>query len=91
MNGFLTGITPFAGPRRAQFGQLYIGGSDHNNFFGKIACARAYEGSCPDFTGGGQSWPFQPTFTLTPIQPLDVIGYPSAQFGAQYLEHHLPE
>jgi len=47
INGIVVGVTPFAGPRQAQQGGLFIGGSDHSNFAGKIAQVRAWEGNVP--------------------------------------------
>lgn len=44
VNGIVCGKTAFAGPRRSQFGQLMIGGSEHSNFVGRIAQVRAWEG-----------------------------------------------
>ncbi len=46
-NGVLVGYTAFAGPRQAQLGQLFLAGSDHQNFMGSIAQIRAWEGSNP--------------------------------------------
>lgn len=45
VNGIICGITAFTGPRRcnAGFGELYIGGSDHSNFHGRISQVRAWE------------------------------------------------
>lgn len=50
-NGVPVGKTRFIGPRRTAGqqggGRLLIGGSDHNNFVGRIAQVRGYEGSNP--------------------------------------------
>lgn len=59
-NGVPVGKKAFAGPRR-EFGAqggggpLYIGGSDHQNFLGRLAQVRGYEGSNPreDPSGNG--------------------------------------
>jgi hypothetical protein len=58
-NGVPVGKTPFAGPRRTPGpggggGRLLIGGSDHNNFDGRIAQVRGYEDTNPreNFPGG---------------------------------------
>jgi hypothetical protein len=59
-NGVPVGRTPFAGPRRTPGpagggGHLFIGGSDHNNFIGRIAQVRGYEGLDPlEDTGGNR-------------------------------------
>lgn len=57
-DGVPVGKTTFTGPRRTPGpggggSQLLIGGSDHNNFDGRIAQVRGYEGSNPreDLTG----------------------------------------
>ncbi len=60
-NGVPVGRTLFTGPRRTPGqrgggGGLFIGGSDHSNFVGRIAQVRAYEGSNPRRDNGrGQS------------------------------------
>lgn len=51
-NGVPVGKTAFAGPRRSPSplqggGRLMVGGSDHNNFVGRIAQVHGYEGSNP--------------------------------------------
>lgn len=55
-DGVPVGRTLFNGPRRTPGilgggGRLYIGGSNHNNFIGRIAQVRGYEGSNPRETG----------------------------------------
>lgn len=57
-NGVPVGKTAFAGPRQSPSpghggNRLLIGGSDHNNFIGRIAQVRGYENSNPleDATG----------------------------------------
>jgi hypothetical protein len=51
-NGVPVGRTKWAGPRRTPGpggggGRLYVGGSNHNNFVGRIAQVRGYEESNP--------------------------------------------
>ncbi|MDQ3106306.1 MAG: LamG domain-containing protein [Actinomycetota bacterium] len=47
LDGIVSGLKAFAGPRRAGLGQLYVGGSDHQNFVGSIAQIRGFEDSFP--------------------------------------------
>lgn len=60
-NGVPVGRTSFDGPRRSPgprggAGPLYIGGSSHSNFIGRIAQVRGYEGRNPQQDNGrGQS------------------------------------
>ena len=63
-DGVPVGKTAFIGPRRTPGpggggGQLLIGGSDHNNFDGRIAQVRGYEGTNPreDPTGADKDRP----------------------------------
>lgn len=54
INGVPVGKWPFAGPRRAQQGTLFIGGSDHSNFDGgRLAQVRGFEDSLPIQAGLG--------------------------------------
>lgn len=51
-DGVPVGLTPFTGPRMPGgddngAGKLFIGGSDHNNFQGRIAQVRGFENSNP--------------------------------------------
>jgi len=86
INGVVVGSVPFTGPRRAQFGTLAIGGTDHSNFSGRIAQVRAWEGNVPAASpwysfGGivdryfGDSWNGWP----------DGAGSYPAQFATSYL------
>ncbi len=57
-NGVPVGRTKWSGPRRSPgpgggAGRLYVGGSDHSNFVGRIAQVRGYEDSNPREEGGG--------------------------------------
>lgn len=70
-NGVPVGLTPFAGPRMPGgsgngAGKLFIGGSDHSNFMGRIAQVRGFENSNPR-AGGLQANTFRPdtVFGLT--------------------------
>ncbi len=59
-NGVPVGKTPFSGPRRTPGpgnggGRLLIGGSDHNNFHGRIAQVRGYENTNPREDTGERS------------------------------------
>jgi hypothetical protein len=51
LNGIVSGITPFNGVRMtvngAGSGNLYVGGSDHINFNGRIAKVRGFENEVP--------------------------------------------
>ena len=51
INGFPSGIVPYTGHRStlpsSGSGVLFVGGSDHNNFNGKIARIRGFEGKIP--------------------------------------------
>ena len=51
INGVPSGIVPYSGQRSTTPGSgagvLFVGGSDHNNFNGKIARIRGFEGSLP--------------------------------------------
>ena len=56
-NGVPVGRTKWAGPRRTPgagggAGRLYVGGSNHSNFIGRIAQVRGYEESNPREEGG---------------------------------------
>lgn len=71
-NGVPVGLKPFRGPRMPAGsnnggGHLFIGGSDHNNFMGRIAQVRGFENSNP-LDSGLQSVTFRPDtiFGLTP-------------------------
>lgn len=49
---FINGVVVWVGAlttRQAQYGPCLIGGSDHNNFLGRIAMIRAWEGRLPHF------------------------------------------
>jgi Concanavalin A-like lectin/glucanases superfamily len=65
-NGVPVGRGLFLGPRRTPgpiggSGRLYIGGSNHNNFVGRIAQVRGYEGTNPREAAGGSVYgPFAP-------------------------------
>ena len=57
-NGVPVGRTKWGGPRRSPgpgggAGRLYVGGSDHSNFVGRIAQVRGYEDSNPREEGVG--------------------------------------
>jgi hypothetical protein len=59
-NGVPVGRTKWSGPRRSPgpsggAGSLFIGGSNHSNFIGRIAQVRAYEDSNPREAGGAGS------------------------------------
>lgn len=71
-NGVPVGVKPFSGPRMPAGsdnggGRLYIGGSDHNNFMGRIEQVRGFENSNPH-DNGLQTVTFSPDnlFGLTP-------------------------
>jgi hypothetical protein len=85
INGIHVGMTPFTGPRRAQQGTVYIGGSDHSNLTGRIAMVRAYEGSCPAYAAGSIYAAWVPSRAFMAVKPTDVQGSPDAQFCAHYL------
>jgi hypothetical protein len=59
-NGVPVGRTKWSGPRRSPgpaggAGHLFIGGSNHSNFIGRIAQVRGYEDSNPREVGGAGS------------------------------------
>lgn len=59
-NGVPVGRTQWDGPRRSPgpsggAGRLYVGGSNHSNFMGRIAQIRGYEDSNPREAGGAGS------------------------------------
>lgn len=85
VNGIVVFIKPFAGPRRAQQGTGYIGGSDHSNFTGKIAGERAWEGSCPLFNQAGHGLVFIPERVFSPRAPLGSPSTTPAQIVHSYL------
>ncbi len=47
IDGIACGKVPFAGPRQAGYGMLYVGGSDHNLYVGDLAQLRGFEDWCP--------------------------------------------
>lgn len=89
-NGVPVGRTKWAGPRRTPGpagggGRLYVGGSNHSNFIGRIAQVRGYEESNPReegsvystfrpetvFSVGGNlmSWYFRPDQYVADLSP----------------------
>jgi len=99
VNGIVTSVTAFAGPRRTNAGQgsLYIGGSDHSNFHGKISAVRAFESANQAtalvnayFKNGSVNnydWPFTPHRQLGPydVVPFGAVSdEAAAQFCADY-------
>lgn len=85
INGIHVGLNPFTGPRQAQQGTLWIGGSDHSNFTGRIAMARGFEDSCPIYAAGNMYAAWIPARSFAPVDPIDIQSKPDAQFCAQYL------
>lgn len=86
VNGIVCGTVPFAGPHRAQYGTLAIGGTDHSNFNGRIAQVRAWEGQMPTFypqaaIGTGPDRYFADTWSGWP----NGSGVIPAQFATSYL------
>lgn len=87
INGILVNMTRFAGPRRAQQGELFIAGSDHSNFTGRIAGVRGWEGTCPPFSNNHQ-YVYTPDRVFSPRLPMSVTipgSYTPAQFCVSYL------
>ncbi len=89
INGILCNITPFAGPRQAQQGTVFVAGSDHSNFTGKIAMVRAFEGSCPLFTGASHHFVFTPERIFGSRWPSMVTSSNVAQSVAQFVAHYM--
>lgn len=83
INGIVVGSFAFAGPRRAQYGDLLIGGSDHSNWQGCIVQERAWEGQAPHTPWIGYNNP------LTERHFLDrtTSSGPLAQFVTNYLDN----
>lgn len=75
-NGVTVAKLAFAGPRRAQQGGLYLGGSDHSNLQGRIAGVRGWEGAdeltspVPYFGSSlGFGFPFGPSRSFVDFCP----------------------
>ena len=75
VNGIVTCVVAFAGPRRAQAdlqGALYLAGSDHNNLHGRLAAVRGWEVDTVTLPrpyyllNNGLAWPFEPDRSFAP-------------------------
>lgn len=96
-NGVPVGRTKWAGPRRTPGpagggGRLYVGGSNHSNFIGRIAQVRGYEDSNPreaasvydtfrpetvfSVDGNLLSWYFRPGQYVADLSPRGYQGLP---------------
>lgn len=70
LNGIPSGMVAFAGPRVSQQGWLYICGSDHSNFRGRLHSVRGWEGFNPiknlgKFSAFAPSRVFRPTIVVS--------------------------
>lgn len=91
VNGVVTAVVAFAGPRRGTAGQgsLYIAGSDHNNLHGKLAAVRGWETDTStnpipyNDLANGLDWPFAPDRSFVPFVSKN-LARPAAQFCADY-------
>jgi hypothetical protein len=85
VNGVPSGYATFAGPRKAQFGQLLVGGASSGNYDGRLAEVRGFEGINP-LVGltGGVFGGFRPSVSFLPqyISGAGVAVY--AAFCASY-------
>lgn len=78
IDGLLCGVVAYTRARRAQYGQLYVAGSDHQNFTGKLSQLRGFEDSFPTT---------QPHLGFVPeryLSPFDQLGN-TASFLANYM------
>lgn len=81
IDGILCGVVPYTRARQAQYGQLYVAGSDHQNFAGKLSQLRGFEDSFPSTT---------PRIGFVPeryFSPFDQLGN-TASFLANYMVPH---
>lgn len=84
IDGILCGTTPYSSVRQAQYGQLYVGGSDHQNFIGDIAQLRGWEGAMPFVPGRGPYYGFTPERYFSAVSDSGASGVP-ASFVANYM------